>query len=167
MMNVKGIYWNYAALQSKGEILPMSLNFSFVQCICPDHKNHTGGKKKPNIYTKSIGREEGKTDKIYTTQELREPKMARLTSSFSSTSKRRLRQVMKFIFSAKNDKMGNKYKKKKKKEIKNHRVYGMMLEKKNMKRAFPLPVVGDMKAPSTTFIYNGSDPYHQETAPEV
>jgi len=30
MINVKGIYWNYAALQSKGEILPMSLNFSFV-----------------------------------------------------------------------------------------------------------------------------------------
>lgn len=132
------------------------MSSAFVQII----RITLGGKKKPNIYTKSIGREEGKTDKIYTTQELREPKMARLTSSFSSTSKRRLRQVMKFIFSAKNDKMGNKYKKKKKKEIKNHRVYGMMLEKKNMKRAFPLPVVGDMKAPSTTFIYNGSDPYH-------
>lgn len=40
MMNVKGINWNYFALQSKGEMFPVSLNFSFVQCICPDHENH-------------------------------------------------------------------------------------------------------------------------------
>lgn len=41
MMNVKGICWNYFALRSKRGTLPVSLNFSFVQRVCPDHKNHS------------------------------------------------------------------------------------------------------------------------------
>lgn len=49
---------------------------------------------------------------------------------------------------------------------KNHRAYGMMTEKKHTKGVL-LPVARDTKAPGTTFIDEGSDPCHQETAPGV
>lgn len=61
------IYWNYFALQNMGEIFLVSLNFSFVQCICPDHKI-TSGKTTTtmNQHKNQIGKGEEKTGKINT-----------------------------------------------------------------------------------------------------
>lgn len=62
------IYWNYFALQNMGEIFLVSLNFSFVQCICPDHKI-TSGKTRTtttNQHKNQIGKGKEKTGKINT-----------------------------------------------------------------------------------------------------
>lgn len=64
------ICWNYFALQNTGEIFPVSLNFSFVQCICPDHAI-TSGKTTTttttNQHKNQTVKGEGKTGKINTT----------------------------------------------------------------------------------------------------
>lgn len=62
------IYWNYFALQNTGEIFLVSLNFSFVQYICPDHKIISGKTttRTTNQCKNQIGKGEEKTGKINT-----------------------------------------------------------------------------------------------------
>lgn len=60
------IHWNYFALQNMAEIFLVSLNFSFVQWICPDHKI-TSEKTTTNQYKNQIGKGEENNGKINTT----------------------------------------------------------------------------------------------------
>lgn len=61
------IHWNYFALQNMAEIFLVSLNFSFVQWICPDHKITSEKTTTTNQYKNQIGKGEENTGKINTT----------------------------------------------------------------------------------------------------
>lgn len=81
--------------------------------------------------------------------------MSSLTASFSFSLKCRLRQAIRFYTQCK-DRQGREKKKSKKRK----KPQGLWDDdRKNIKRVFP-PLVRDMKAPGTTFIDKGSDPYH-------